>query len=222
MCSGPSAAENNLANQQAAFSATLQQDYAQTFANNQQILSTLNGVLQPIVTAGPNQQGYSPAEQAALSTQAIDSNAQGYQQTMKALGAQENARGGGQSFLPSGVDSQINAGLANAAESNLSNEQLGITTANYDQGLQNWQNALSGEQQIAAGQNPTGYANAGIQSNQSAFNEASSVNQQSQQMWSDVLGIIPGIGRAIASPVAQALPTGPNASSAIEGILAGI
>jgi hypothetical protein len=192
MCSGPSQEEKNLEAQQAAFTQTLQQDYAQTFAANQEILKTLNATLQPIVEAGPNQQGFSPEELSALNTQAIDTNAQGVQQAMEAAGRQENALGGGKSFLPSGVNAQINAGIETAGEMNLSQEELGITGANYATGRQNWQTALSGEQAVAAGQNPLGYASATTNSNATAFNEANTIQQQSNQVWSDILGGITG------------------------------
>src|SRR5215469_4581360 len=103
---GPSQQQKNLEAEQASFTATLQQDYAQTFAQNQEILANLNSVLQPIVNAGPNQQGFSPQETAALSTQAIESNAQGYNQAIQAAMSRENAAGGGREFLPSGVNAQ--------------------------------------------------------------------------------------------------------------------
>ena len=195
MC-GPSQAQQNLENQEASFSATLQQDYAQTFAANQEILSTLNSVLQPIVQAGPNQQGFSAQENSALNSQAINSTAQGYQQTAGALGRQENAAGGGTSFLPSGVNAQINAGVASAAQNTLSNEELGITEANYATGRQNWQNALAGEESVAAGQNPLGYAGATTNSNTAAFNEATQINQESNQEFSDILGGIVSVAAA--------------------------
>ena len=57
--------------------------------------------------------------------------------------------------------------------------------------MQNWQNALSGEESVAAGQAPLGYANATTNSNQAAFGEASTIEQQSNQVWSDILG---GVG----------------------------
>lgn len=191
MC-GPSKEEKALEAQQASFASTLQKDYATTFGNQQQILSTLNGVLQPIAEAGPGQQGFSEQENTALNTQAIDSNAEGYNQALKAVGAQENAAGGGRSFLPSGVNAQINSQLASSAESNLSNEKLGITEQNYATGRQNWMSALSGEESIAAGQAPLGYASAGTQGNSAAFGEANTINQETNQMWSDILGGITG------------------------------
>ena len=193
MC-GPSQAEKNLENQEASFDATLQQDYSTQFAQQQQILQSLNSTLQPIVEAGPNQQGYSPQEASALSTQAIESNAQGVNQAEQAAAQKEDAAGGGTSFLPSGVNAQINAQIGSAAEANLSNEQLGITTANYDQGRQNWQTALASEENLSSQTNPLGYAGATTNANSSAFNEASQINQQSNQEFSDILG---GVGGAI-------------------------
>lgn len=191
MC-GPSSQEKQLEQQEASLDQTLQQDYAQTFAANQQILQSLNSVLQPIVEAGPNQQGYSAAELSSLNTQAIESNAQGYNQATQAAASRENAEGGGTSFLPSGVNAQINAEIGTAAESNLANEQLGITQANYAQGRQNWQTALAGEAGVASAENPLGYAGATTSANSTAFNEANQINQQSNQEWSDILGGIAG------------------------------
>lgn len=90
------------------------------------------------------------------------------------------------------MNAQINAEIGNAAEQNLSREQLGITEANYVQGRQNWQTALAGETRVAAGENPLGYAGATTSSNTAAFNEANAINQQSNQEFSDILGGITG------------------------------
>lgn len=218
MCSGPSQQQKDLEAAQAAFTKTLQQDYSQTFAQQQAILQNLNSVLSPIVSAGPNQQGFSPAELSALSTQAIESNAQGYNQATQAAAAREDAAGGGRSFLPSGVNAQINAELASAAESDLSQEQLGITQANYAQGRANWQNALSGELSVSGQQNPLGYAGATTNANQAAFGEATTIQQMNNQKWSDILGGIASVGMGIAtgglSTLGQAAGGALNAGSA--------
>jgi hypothetical protein len=201
MCfGGPSQAEKNLQKEQAAFTATLMADYQTTFAEQQAILQNLNSVLAPIVAAGPNQQGFSAPELSALNTQAIESNARGVNQTEQAAAARENAAGGGTSFLPSGVNAQINAEIGSAAESNLSNEQLGITQANYAQGRQNWQTALAGEAGVASQTNPLGYAGQSTSSNQTAFNEANTINQQSNAEFGNILGAITGIASVAAAP----------------------
>jgi hypothetical protein len=206
---GPSQQEKNLEAAQASFSETLQQDYSTQFAEQQGILNNLNSVLQPIVSAGPDQQGYGPQELSALNTEAIESNAQGVNQAEKAYQAKENSAGGGTTLLPSGANAQINAEIGSAAESNLSSEQLGITTNNYTQGRQNWQNALSGELGVSSQTNPLGYASAGTSANSSAFNEADTINQQSNQAFSDILG---GVG-SIASGMIPLIPHGGSSSS---------
>lgn len=188
---GPSKEEKNLEKQEASFDQTLQQDYSQTFAQNQQILSTLNQVLQPIVTAGPNQEGFNLQEKSALNTQAIESNAAGYNAAISAAEQRENAAGGGTSFLPSGVNAQINAEIGSEAEANKANELLDITKADYAQGRANWQTALAGEQGVASGQNPLGYAGATTNANEAAFNEADKIQQETNQAYGDVLS---GIG----------------------------
>lgn len=210
---GPSQSEKNLQKSEADFNQTLQQDYAQTFAANQEILKALNASLAPILAAGPNQQGYSPAELAALNTQAIESNATGVNQAEKAAAQREDAAGGGTSLLPSGVNAQINAEIGTAGEENLSREQLGITQANYAQGRANWQTALSGELATASGFNPLGYASATTSANTSAFNEANAINQQSNQMWSDVLGGVVGIAGSFARGYGQGMGGGGAAQS---------
>src|ERR1700683_5615896 len=180
MC-GPSQQEKNLEQQEASFDQTLQQDYSQTFAQNQEILGNLNSVLQPIVNAGPNQQGYSAAELSSLNTQATDQSAQAYNQETQAAASQENAAGGGTSFLPSGVNAQLNASIGSAAENNLSQEKLGITQANYAQGRANWQTALAGEAGVVTGENLLGYAGQTPSANSAAFAEANAINQQENQ-----------------------------------------
>jgi hypothetical protein len=185
---GPSQQEKNLEQQEASFDQTLQQDYSQTFAQNQEILGNLNSVLQPIVNAGPSQQGYSPAELSALNTQATDLSAQAVNQETQAAAAQENAAGGGTSFLPSGVNAQLNASINSAAENNLSQEKLGITQANYAQGEQNWQTALAGEENVAGQQNPLGYAGQTTSANSTAFGEANTIQQEENQEESDIIG----------------------------------
>jgi hypothetical protein len=205
---GPSGQEKSLEKEEASFDQTLQTDYSQTFAQNQQILSNLNSVLQPIVNAGPNQQGFSPEELSTLNTQATEGNAQGYNQAVEAAAQQENTQGGGTTLLPSGVNAQINAGIASAAEGNLANEKLGITQANYAQGQQNWETALSGEESVAAGEAPLGYASATTSANSAAFNEANIIGQENNQEFGQIVGGIAGIGGAVLGGLGNLDTTG--------------
>src|SRR5208337_3279495 len=115
LCKGASAQQNQLAAQQQQFYGTLQNDYSQQFAQQGNILQSLQNTLNPIIAAGPNQFGYNAAETGALNSQAIQGTGQQYNNAKQALGAQQAAAGGGNTLLPSGVQSQQQAGLASAA-----------------------------------------------------------------------------------------------------------
>lgn len=138
---GASSAMKNAANMEQGVAQQMNNDFGTVFSQNQSILSSLTSALTPIVTAGPNQQGFSPAEEAAMRTQSMDSTAAAGQQASNAVREEEASEGGGNTLLPSGVNEAINAGIAeNTAQTNAS-KQLGITQADYAQGRSNFFNA---------------------------------------------------------------------------------
>jgi hypothetical protein len=193
---GPTASEKNLESQQAGFSQLLQQDYAAKYDNQQGYLTELNNTLTPTLEAGPNQQGFSAPELAALNTQAINSTGANYANAARALNGQLAGRGGYNNGSPggltSGVDAQLKNQLASAAAGTLSNEQLGITQANYGQGNKNYQNSVAGVNALAGLSNPAPYASEGNQANQSAFGEADTIQQQQAQEAAEIAGAITG------------------------------
>ena len=96
---GPSGAQQNIAQQQQQFYGTLQSDFGQQFANQNNILNTLNKSLSPIVNAGIGQYGYTNAEDAAMRNQASSGTAGAYQNAKRATGEAQAAQGGGNQFL---------------------------------------------------------------------------------------------------------------------------
>src|SRR5277367_736247 len=91
MC-GPSASQEGLAGSESQFMNTLQSNYATNFQEQQSVLNHLNGVLSPILEAGPNQTGFSASENAALNTQAIDSTGAAAANTERAIGNETAGR----------------------------------------------------------------------------------------------------------------------------------
>src|SRR6185312_499960 len=77
---GATQQEKDLQKQQAAFYSTLTADYNQQFAKQGAIIDSLNKVWGPIFQAGPNQYGFSTAEDTTLHTQAKEGTANDYQQ----------------------------------------------------------------------------------------------------------------------------------------------
>lgn len=197
---GASSAETGLEGQEASLASILQGNYATRFASQQQMLGALNSSLTPTLQAGPNQTGFSAPELAAYNTQALNTTGANYANAARALSGQLAGRGG-DSGLESGVDQQIKASLASQAAGTLSNEQLGITEANYAQGRQNYNTAVSGEMALAGEENPQSFASGASSANTGAFGEASQINQQNNQVAADLGGlaggVISGIGAGI-------------------------
>lgn len=194
MC-GPSSQEKDLANSNADFSKLLQSNYQTNNGNQQSILSNINRSLTPIVNAGPSQEGYSPAEAAALNTEAIN-NAGGQAKNLEQIvnSSQAGKGGGGSSGLTSGIQQALNATAASSVANNLSSTQNQNLINNYNTGRQNYNAALAGEEGVASQYSPTALAGTagGVGSN--AFNEASTINQQKQQGESEIAGLATSLG----------------------------
>lgn len=184
MC-GPSTSEKNLEGSEQSFMQTLQSNYAQNFADQAGVLANLNQTLSPIVAAGPNQTGFSAAENAALNTQAIDTTGANYANAQKALNTANAGRDQGTSG-ESGVSQQLNEALASQESGQLSNEQLGITESNYATGRSNFQNAVGGEQTLAQIYNPNAIGGLANQANTGAFGEANTITTQENQEQNEI------------------------------------
>lgn len=197
---GASAQQNDLAASQTQFYNTLQQQQQQQFGQQSALYNSIRSVYDPIVAAGPNQYGFGAAEDTALRTQASEGTAAQYQQANSATQSALAARGGGNSFLPSGVNADISAKVSGAAAQQESSQQLGITNEGYQVGRQNFQNATNTEMGIAAGYNPLGFAGAATQAGTSAFNSATEIQKANAAAspWGTIGGLVGGVAGAFA------------------------
>jgi hypothetical protein len=219
LCKGASSAEVAQNTAQTELANTLTQDFSTTFAQQQGILSNLTSQLSPIINAGPSQFGYTPAQVNALNTQATTGTAQQYQNAKQAAGDASAAAGGGNSFLPTSTTQQTQANIATAAANTESNQLLGIQTAGWNQGTQNYNNAV-GQILSASGQlAPNSYATNADQTNNNAFNQQSQITQQNNAAspWNAIGGALGGVaGTFIGMP-----GLGASIGSALGGGLSG-
>jgi hypothetical protein len=185
---GPSNQEQQIAGSEQQFMKTLQANYSTNFAEQQQVLNHLNGVLAPILQAGPNQTGFSPSERAALNTQAIDTTGAASANAQRAIGNETAGRSDSGNVGEAGNVAALKASAASAGAGQLSNEELGITEADYATGRSNFNSAVGAEEGVAGQFNPVGSAGAANAANQSAFGEASKITQEQNQMASDIAG----------------------------------
>lgn len=214
---GASQAQVNLQNQQASFYQTMTQAYQTQFANQSAILAAISKTLQPIVTLGPSQYGFSPAEDTALRTQATEGTAAEYGAASRALGQAISSEpglskfspvaAGGETYIPSGARDQLTEQLLSSEALTKSNQQLGITEAGYQQGLQNYQFATGALGGVASQYNPLGYAGSATGAGSSAFNSATEVQKMNNAAspWGVVGGILGGVAGSFLGPVGASI-----------------
>lgn len=180
-------------------SLTLQKQMADLFTkqygDQSQITKFLTSKLEPILSDGG--QGYSPEALAAMRTSASDNISKSYADQKTALQTQEFARGGRD--LPSGVNAQLDAQLAGAQASDLSNTQNQITLANENQKQSNFWNAVNGLTGNATVINPQSYA-AGSSNAAGQVAQAGQVYNASKQ--SQLLGALGGLAGGAGTALA--------------------
>ena len=189
----------------AAFSKMLSQDFGTVFGQNQAILGSLTSALEPIISAGPNQTGFSAPEEAAMRTQASDAITQGTQNAQIAANAKEAAAGGGSAFVPSGANQQIGEMVNTQGAIANANQQENITQANYATGRQNFTNAISeltgSAAQLESGMSgfagaTSGSENATTGAASSSLEGANTINQANNAWIGDLTGMIGSLGGA--------------------------
>lgn len=192
LCCGASAGQQAVANSQTLAYQTLQQQAQQVFGNSSTVFNDLVSSLSPVVAAGPDQQGFSQAEQSALNSAAITNTGQAYRNAKQAVGEAEAAQGGGNvGDVTGGSKTATDLGIAESAAAQTSSELNQIQQQNYATGRQNYDNAVSGLESAANVYNPaTSLANASTTSGEAAANTENQIAQQNNSWVQGVTGIL--------------------------------
>lgn len=192
MC-GPTAAQSSIQQQQASFSKQLTQQASQVFGNSSSVFNDLIGTLAPMVAAGPSQEGFSAAEKSNLDSQAITETGVAYRNAAAAVGNTDSAiRGGNDPDVTGGMTTAKNLSVANAAAAQTSSDLSKINQADYTQGQQNYQNAVTGMMNAPSVFNPATSA-AGTVTNAQA-GAAKTANDIATQDNSWVQGVTGALG----------------------------
>lgn len=213
MC-GATQQQKDLTNEQTQFYTTLTNQYNTVFGQNQAITGALTSAFTPILQAGPSQTGFAPSEENALETQNTENVATNYAQAQKATADILAARGGGNTLLPSGVDSTLLAENANQAAAQRATGQNQITQANYAQGYQNWQTAANVLGSTAGLLNPTSYSGQATGAGSAASTSAAAVAAAANSPWNAAFGALGSIagGATGAALVKGLLPSSGSSS----------
>ena len=142
---GATPGQQQIAQSQTSGYNTLVNQAQSEFGNASGVFQDLVSSFAPIVAAGPNQQGFSPAEVSAMNSQAITNTGQAYRNEKAAVGNANSAVGGGNTGDTSGgATVGENLSLAENAGNQTASELNNITQQNYATGRQNYFNAASG------------------------------------------------------------------------------
>ncbi len=90
--------------------------------------------------------------------------------------------------------------MAAYAASQTSAQRLGIRQAGYAAGREQWGEAVTGEENLAAGWNPNAFAGSATSSGSLASTTASNITKESQSAWGGVLSALGGIAGNVSSP----------------------
>ncbi len=199
MC-GPSGAETLAQSQEANLSQMLQQVYKDRFVSQTATLQELNTQLQSLA-AGKTPQGFDAATLATLNTQAINTSAAQTRNAQQMVSNAVAGQGGGAANaagLTSGVQEMVRGDVAAKGATNLSNQLGDIRLENFQVGRENLIRSIAGNEALAGLQSPLPYAEAASGANEASFGMAKTIQQQKNQAWADVAGVVTGIGGTAA------------------------
>lgn len=200
MCGDSSQQDENY-QEQAAFATQMQAENSTVFGQQQSILSSLNAGFSKIIAAGPSQQGYSPDELNSLNTSVDENVGQDNTKASQELGNMQAARGGGNTFIPSGVDSAEQETLAETGAQTDASLKSQVLQSGYAQGNANYNAAVGGEEGVAADLNPDAYGNTTVSAGSSAGSEANAIAASANSPFTAVMGALGGIAGAATGQI---------------------
>lgn len=197
LCCGASSEQKQTYQEQNQYYQTLMNQAKSEYGFASQVFNDLFQSLNPIVEAGPNQEGYSPAELQNLESQNTTGTGEAYNSALKAINESRATQGGGNLALPSGVALKQRQQLAtSSAEQEAKNRNI-ILTNDYDTGRQNYDTAVNQLEGATGVFNPaTSSSGAANQGGSAAGETANEIAQASNSWVNAVSGALGGVAGA--------------------------
>lgn len=145
LCCGAAQGQKDIANQQTSAYKTMLNQAQQEFGGASGVFSDLMKTFEPVVAAGPDQEGFSQAEKSALQSSAITNAGNAYRNAKQAVGDTMAAQGGGNvGDVTGGYKTGINLSVAESAAKQTADSLNEIDQADYATGRQNYKEAVAG------------------------------------------------------------------------------
>jgi hypothetical protein len=181
---------------QASFYNTLTSNYNTEFSTFENMNSSLQSIIQPIISAGAGQYGYDATEDSALRTSATNTNAKSFSNESAALQNKLVQQNGGMNDLPSGAAEELQQQLGVAQAQTNASDQNAITQAGYAQGQTNYQNAMNEEFSLLSANNPNSFASSATSAGTAATGAVNAATTADSGWMSVVGGALTGAGTA--------------------------
>ena len=149
---GASEGDNSVNSEQHQFFNELTQNTTTAFQGAQTDLDALNKAWGAISSQGINQYGYSSAEDRAITGAITNAGAQATENTVSAEQLNQQQAAGGANAGPSGASEALQTQAREVGAQNTATELGKEKIAGFEQGNQNYLNAMSGEQNVASEQ----------------------------------------------------------------------
>jgi hypothetical protein len=196
MC-GATDQQKQLETEQAAFYQQATQEASTTFSQQQALHAQIKSIYDPILAAGPSQEGFSEAEKQNLEAQTVEGTAENYKSASKALGEKIGAQGGGDIPGLTGSQAQLEEELAASSAGSKSQQENQIVQADYAQGRSNFAGATAAEFGVSGELNPTAYNNSATGAGDAASKTANDIAQAQNSWINAALGAAGAIGGAV-------------------------
>lgn len=186
----PSAGQTSALAADSDFRKTLTSSYNTDFNDAQGIFNELNGRLQGIVDAGPQQQGYSPQTLSTMNAQAAN-NARASAANTKFVASTKPTLSGSSAAIQKGAQTQINKTADTAAGRTAENQEAEITQQSAQIGRQNYDTAVKEEGALpGATMDPINKAGEAVTGAESVAGKQAGENAQTSSSW---MGLAAGI-----------------------------
>lgn len=203
MC-GPSSALKDLAASATSFAGQVQQQATQIFGSASTVFNNLMGTIQSVVKGGPGQAGWGAAENNAVNSQILNNAAVSARNEKSAVGNDVAAIGGGNTVNPSGLETAVNLQTAQSVENAKSQQEEQATVANYQQGNQNYNEAVNEEMQLPKVFDASSGADKAATDAQTAANTAQTAVSSANNWWQPLLGAAIGAGGQVGAAALKA------------------
>ena len=184
---GPSAAMKNINNSIQSFSGTMVSEAKTIFGDASSMFNTISNAVGKVIAGGPNQQGWGAGLASSVTAGIVNAAATAGRNVKSALGSAIGAIGGGNTVAPSGAMANVTANALENVEAQKTQQEEQATVANYQQGNQNYNEAIAAGEKAPGMLTVADKANANAMSGLTTAASSQAAMDQAEGWWKPIV-----------------------------------